>query len=212
MKECLLTLERLDKQGISQSDILWGGPPSKEQLERLERLELDPELFQGGFLYNQFNKIESSRAKQFLSISNTTAPIAKNIYFGDRFQLLLSLPDKVTDEDGTVSKIIHILWENTKKQKINNHLLEITLLKNQKKIWRKLLEFCSTAWELEVGDYIFGSVKIPANKFKEAKNLGIRAFVVPEPRKWVGLKIQGNQKTDQKGFRLLIPIKFKEVQ
>lgn len=36
MKEYLLTLKRLDKQGILQSDILWGGPPTKEQLERLE--------------------------------------------------------------------------------------------------------------------------------------------------------------------------------
>ena len=38
MKEYLLTLEKLIKQGISQSDILWGGPPTKEQLERLEEL------------------------------------------------------------------------------------------------------------------------------------------------------------------------------
>lgn len=40
MKEYLLTLEKLVKQGISQSDILWGGPPTKEQLERLEKPEL----------------------------------------------------------------------------------------------------------------------------------------------------------------------------
>jgi hypothetical protein len=38
MKEYLLTLEKLIKQGISQSDILWGGPPTKEQLERLGEL------------------------------------------------------------------------------------------------------------------------------------------------------------------------------
>jgi hypothetical protein len=61
--------------------------------------------------------------------------------------------------------------------------------------------------ELDAGDYIFGSVKIPADKFKEAENLGIRMYMVPVPQKLISLKIQGNHKIDRKGFRLLIPIK-----
>jgi hypothetical protein len=200
-------LKRLQRRGISQSEILWGGPPTKRELERLEKLELDPELFKSGFLYNRFNKIESSRAKQFLSISNTINLSTKNIYFGDKFQFLASLSDEVTTEDGKVSKIIHILWKSVVKQKISKHRLVITLLKKQKKIWANWLRFCQPGIEIEAGDYIFGSVKIPANKFKQAENLGIRMFVVPGTKKWMGLKIQGNHKTDQKGFRLLIPIK-----
>lgn len=41
LKEYRLTLKRLEKRGISQSEILWGGPPTKKELERLENLELD---------------------------------------------------------------------------------------------------------------------------------------------------------------------------
>jgi hypothetical protein len=41
MQEYLLTLKRLEKRGISQSEILWGGPPTKKELERLETLALD---------------------------------------------------------------------------------------------------------------------------------------------------------------------------
>ncbi len=207
MKEYLLTLKKLEKKGISQSEILWGGPPTKKELKRLKKLELDPKLFQVGFLFNQFNKIESSRAKQFLSISNTIDTIAKNIDFENRFQLLSSFSDQVTDEDGRVNKIIHILWKSMVKQRINKHTLAIILLKNRKKIWGKQLRFCNPGLRLKPGDYIFGSVKIPADKFKQAENLGIRLFVAPGPKKWNGLKIQGNHKTDQGSFRLLIPIK-----
>jgi len=41
LEEYRLTLKRLEKRGISQSEILWGGPPTKKELERLENLELD---------------------------------------------------------------------------------------------------------------------------------------------------------------------------
>jgi hypothetical protein len=70
-----------------------------------------------------------------------------------------------------------------------------------------MLEFYKPGTLLESGDYIFGSVKIPAAKFKKAKNLGIRVFDFKKAQKWTRLKIQGDHKTDQMGFRLLAPIK-----
>lgn len=94
------------------------------------------------------------------------------------------------------------------KHRIKKHLLALTLLKNQKNIYAKYQKFYQPGLELEVGDYILGSFKITADKFKEAENLGIRIFLIPDTPKWPGLKIQGNQKTDQNGFRVLIPIKM----
>jgi hypothetical protein len=202
--EYLSTIKKLEKKGTSQSEILWGGPPCKKELERMG---FDPIFFHSDF-DNRFKNIESSRAKQVLLISpKTTAPIAKNIYFGNRFQLVLSFSYEAINRGRAVSKLIHILWKSMIKQKMKKHLLELTLLKNQKTIYRRYLKFCHPGLELEPGDYIFGSVKIPADKFKEAKNLGIRMFIVKKAQKWTGLRIQGNHKTDQGGFRLLIPIK-----
>ncbi len=37
--EYLSTIKKLEKSGISQSDILWGGPPCKKEWERLERFK-----------------------------------------------------------------------------------------------------------------------------------------------------------------------------
>jgi hypothetical protein len=37
--EYLSTIKKLEKSGISQSGILWGGPPCKKELERLERFK-----------------------------------------------------------------------------------------------------------------------------------------------------------------------------
>ena len=204
MKEYLLTLKRLEEKGISQSEILWGGPPTKEEIERMG---FDPIFFHSDF-DNRFKKIQSSRAKQVLLISsNTSAIIAKNIYFGNRFQLVSSFSNEVINRGRAVSKIIHILWKSMIKQKMKKHLLEFTLLKGQKIIYSRYLKFCQPGLALEAGDYIFGSAKIPANKFKQAENLAVRMFVAPKARKWTGLKIQGNHKIDQMGFRLLIPIK-----
>ena len=204
--EYLSTIRKLEKNGISQSDILWGGPPCQKELERLG---FDPILLQGDF-YNRFKSIESLNAKkvQLISSSSTT-PIAKNIYFENSFQLVPFFSNEVSEvsvENGTIGKVIYILWKSLKKQTTDKYLLEISLPGNPKKTWINWRRFHPPGLELEAGDYIFGSIIIPADKFKEAENLGIRIYA-DGPPKWPAFKIQGNHKTDQKGSRLLIPLK-----
>lgn len=205
MKEYLLTLKDLKKKGIYQSDILWGGPPTKKERARLGRLELDPKFLRGGILYNQLGKIEASRARHFIWIAKRIAPISGNIYFGDKFRLMLLLPDEVTNEDGSVSKILHLLWKSREKQRLDQHRLAITFLKGQEQIGGVWPKCCLTALELDAGDFLFGSIKIPPAKFNEAEYIGIRVYTLGPPE-WTSLKIRGDHKTNQNGFRLLLPI------
>ena len=183
----------------------------------MERLELDPTLFRFGFYdyHFRFKKIGLSRANKFLSVSNTAVAgsgdlRAKSIYFEDRFQLESLLFDEVSGEDGKIFKFIHFPWESVKKQKINNHKLEIILLAKGKRSQRYVPEFCKTGLELEPGDYISGSVKIPGYIFKKADYLGIKMTMASTSASGtsekVVLKIQRDQEIDQDGSRLLIPI------
>jgi hypothetical protein len=217
MDAYLSTIKELEKQGIPQSEILWGGPPTQKELERLERLELDPTLFRFGFYdYRfRFKKIELSHSNQFLSVSNTAGVdsvdvLAKSIYFADRFQLESLLFDEVSDEDGEIFKFIHFLWKSVKKQKINHHKLEIILLAKGKEIQRYVPGLCQTGLELEPCDYISGCLKIPGHIFKKADHLGIRmtmtSISVSGTSKKIVLKVQGDLEIDQEGSRLLIPI------
>jgi len=217
MDAYLSTIKELEKQGIPQSEILWGGPPTQKESERLERLELDPTLFRFGFYdYRfRFKKIGISGANKFLSVSNTPGVdrvdgVAKNIYFADRFQLESLLFDEVSDEDGKIIKFIHFLWKSVKKQKISHHKLEIILLAKGKEIRRQVPQFCQTGLELEQGDYISGSVKIPGSIFKKADHLGIRMTMTSTSASGtsgkVVLKIHGDLEIDQEDSRLLIPI------
>lgn len=208
MEEYLLTIEQLKGQGISQTDILWGGPPSKKELRRLERLELDPDLFQWGFYYHpmEFKKIDFSTAEKFLSILDTMVPLARNIDFESSFRLEAVLLDDMVGEMGEVTKIIHFLWKSLKKQTINQHTVELTLLEKGKGIWRQRLAFCRRSRELQPGDYILGNFRVLANQFNPVDNLGIRMIVAPGTPKRFVLKIQGHHNTDASGSMLFIPI------
>jgi hypothetical protein len=181
LEEYRLTIQQLKEQGIPQSEILWGGPPGKKELRRLERLELDPDLFQWGFYYYpmEFKKIDFSTAEKFLSILDTMAPLARNIDFESSFRLEAVLLEDLSDEGGEVTKIIHFLWKSLKKQTINKHTLELTLLKKGKGIWQHRLGFCRSGRELQPGDYILGNFKILENRFKRVHQLGIRLIVAP---------------------------------
>lgn len=199
MEEYLLIIEQLKEQGISQSEILWGGPPSKKELKRLYRLELDPDLFQLSFYYYplRFKKIDPSTAKKFLSILDTLAPLARNIDFESSFCLEAVLLEDVVGEIGEVTKIIHFLWKSLEKQSINQkHTLELTLLKKRKRIWRDRLEFCRPGRELQPGDYILGNFRVLANQFKPADRLAIRLIVAPGTSK----------RSNARGSLLFIPI------
>ena len=213
----LSTIKELGTQGIPRSEILWGGPPTQKESERLERLELDPTLFRFGFYdYRfRFKKIGRSRANKFLSVSNTVGVNSvdvriKSICFEDGFQLESLFFDEVSEENGKIFKFIHFLWKSVKKQKINHHKLEITFIANGKENRRQVPEFCQTGLELEPGDYISGSVKIPGYIFKKADHLGIRMTMISTSAsgtlKKMALKIQGDRETDRDGSRLLIPI------
>jgi hypothetical protein len=206
MEEYLAAIERLREKDICQQDIVWGGPPFPRETLRLERLELDPKYFQSGFFYNTFNKMDPSRAEEFLAISNNCEFIKDNISFGKKFRLVSYLADEVTGENGTVSPIIHILWESLKKQKIKKIELRIFLIKNRKYVFSTRPEFCQPGLALKSGDYIFGSVKMPGDKFKIADNMGISITVIQDSGNTFLLKIKGNRKAGRKGFLLLIPV------
>ncbi len=120
----------------------------------------------------------------------------------------MSFLDETARENGKASKFkfIHLLWKSLKKQTIKKHELAITLVKHHINIWGTWPKFCPSGLELEPGDYIFGHVNVPMEIFKKADYLGIRLSEIPGPPQWISLKIQGNHKTDQYGFRLLIPI------
>ncbi len=215
MEEYLSTIKKLGKKGISQSNILWGGPPTKKELQRLERVELEPIYFHFGFYEPplKFKKIkpnQANQAKQFLFTSSVIKPITTDMYFGDKFQLLLSYSDESAQENGKAGKFkfLYLLWKSLEKQKIKKHALAITLVKNHRNVWGKWPKFCSSGMELNPGDYIFGYVKIPMERFKKADHLGVRVNALVGPPKTISLKIQGNHKykADQDGSRLLIPI------
>jgi len=148
------------------------------------------------------------KMKEYLLNSSN---IPKKIYFGDKFQLVRSFSSiEFINRDRTVSKIIHLLFKSMTKQKMKEYLLNITLLKNQKSIHTEWIVFGQPGSELEAGDYIFGNVIVPADTFKRSKFLGIRMHMHLDPRqpkKWIRLKIHGNHRTGQDGFRLVIPVK-----
>jgi hypothetical protein len=207
------TIKKLEKQGISQSGILWGGPPTRKERERLQQVESDPVLFQFGFYESplRFKKIkpdQANKAEHILFNSSVVEPYTNDISFGDKFRLLLSSADESARESAKTgkNKFIYLLWKSLEKQKIKKHALAITLVKGRKNVWGVWPEFCSAGLELEPGDYIFGCVKIPMDRFKEADYLGIRVNVLAGPARTVSLMIRGKRKTDQGGFRVLIPI------
>jgi hypothetical protein len=208
MEEYLLTIKQLKVQGISQSEILWGGPPNRKELKRLDRLELDPVLFQLGFHYYpmRFKVIDPGTAKKFLSILNTMAPLARNIDFGSSFRLEAVLLEDVADEGGGVTKIIHFLWKSIKKQAINKHTVELTLLKKGKGIWRQSLALCRSGQELQPDDYILGNFRVLANQYRPADHLSIRLICAPGTPTRSVLKIQGHQNINTTGSMLFIPI------
>jgi hypothetical protein len=192
MEEYLQTTNQLKKQGISQSEILWGEPPSQKEQKRLDRLELDPDLFQLGFYDypKQFRKIDPATAEKFLKILDTRAPLARNIVLGSRFRLEVVLLEDVCEEDGTVTQIIHLLWKSMEKQTINQpHRVELTLLKKEKVVWQERLEFCRRGSQLQPGDYILGNFKILKNRFKQAHQLGVRLIGTPDTSERISLTI-----------------------
>lgn len=207
-EEYLLTLKKLKKRGILQPGIFWGGPPGKQELERLERLELDPRLFRSGFLYDEFNKIEPSRAKQFLAIPASDA-LAANIYFGKRFRLVLFLLDEVTNEDGTISNIAHILWKSRKRQFVKKFNLSFCLFKKRELIWSARAKFCQAGSKLSAQDYIFGSIKIPEGKLKQAGHILIKINDISNPGGKYSLNVFRKPGSGRISGGLIIPVSIK---
>lgn len=169
-------VKELETRGISQSEILWGGPPTKKELKRLEQQELDPRLFRFGFYFYPygFKKTGLAMVKKYLSMPGAVDLSAKDMFFQDRFQLVGFLPDDISDETGNVTRIIHLLWKSLAKQTINKHRLEINVLAKGKVMGRQRIKFCKRGLRLRPGDYILGNVKIPGEVFAKGDQLSIR--------------------------------------
>lgn len=209
MAEYLETINKPAGKGISQSQILWGGPPTPSQLQRLHRLELAPRLFQGGSGYNRFDIPEQSKAERFLTIAKYRALIdqSKKIIVGNRFRLSAILPDEVTKENGDKVKLLHILWQTRKKLRVNRAcILMVYLLKNREHIMEKRFEFRPGNIMIEPGEFLFGTFKIPFQKFAAADQMAIGVSVLDASKNPVKLPVRVDGKTSGDGYRLLIPL------
>ncbi len=213
MGEYLDTLDTLKKeletQGVSQSDILWGGPPSEVDQKRLERAELDPGLFRSGFFYHpfRFKKVGPGYVEEFLSVPGGVRFTEENIHFGDGLRLVSVLSDDISDSTGKATGFVYVLWESLKRHTYKREWLEITLFKEGVLTHRSRHLFSREGFKQETGDYISGGTRIPGAQLKNADYLGIRVTDRSTDAQKAGFSVvRGARKINGDGTRVLVPI------
>jgi hypothetical protein len=86
--------------------------------------------------------------------------------------------------------------------------IELTLVKDGKKVWGFESVLSETGVLHREGDLIYGSIQLPDKMFAISEQLGVRLNQLMPDGKWHGLKVEEAHPSDQGNKRLLIDLKF----
>lgn len=213
MEDYLSKVKELEGKGIPPDRILWGGLPTKEDLERLENDELSPKLLLGE-LINQFEVVEPAKAKLVKEISGVTDNLAEGVRFGNKFVLVSSFKDEATTGRNREKKLVYFFLKNLREQR-TGHYRAVIMLKNDKTkkvTWRKNIPIGNKDRKIAAGDFILGCVIIPEEKLQQAESSGIRflrfSIAVKKASKprYAGLRIRTGKHEVEGKSTLLLPI------